>query len=211
VISPSDPLICFDLGGVLVRICRSWQEGCAAAGIDADRGWSPAEAPEQHRNIIEAYSVGALDTPTFFKQLEQTARGVYSADDFRLIHTAWIGSVYEGVEALLDELRSAGLTIACLSNTNAAHWDELITWPALCRLDHRHASHLIGLAKPDPAMYEWFARTLGVDARQIVFFDDLAENVAAANRCGWDAIQIDCTADTTAQIRAALKSRSLLG
>ena len=27
-------VICFDLGGVLVRICRDWNEGCAAAGID---------------------------------------------------------------------------------------------------------------------------------------------------------------------------------
>ena len=26
-------LAVFDLGGVIVRICRSWQEGCRAAGI----------------------------------------------------------------------------------------------------------------------------------------------------------------------------------
>ena len=27
-------LVCFDLGGVVVRICRSWAEGCAEAGLD---------------------------------------------------------------------------------------------------------------------------------------------------------------------------------
>ena len=26
-------LVCFDLGGVVIRICRSWEEGCAAAGL----------------------------------------------------------------------------------------------------------------------------------------------------------------------------------
>ncbi len=26
-------LVCFDVGGVVVRICHTWAEGCAAAGI----------------------------------------------------------------------------------------------------------------------------------------------------------------------------------
>ena len=32
--------VCFDLGGVIVRICRSWEEGCHRAGVslrDHDR------------------------------------------------------------------------------------------------------------------------------------------------------------------------------
>ncbi len=27
-------LVCFDLGGVVIRICRTWAEGCAAAGLE---------------------------------------------------------------------------------------------------------------------------------------------------------------------------------
>ena len=26
-------IVCFDIGGVLVRICRTWEEGCIAADV----------------------------------------------------------------------------------------------------------------------------------------------------------------------------------
>jgi len=26
-------MVCFDLGGVLIKHCRTWREGCAAAGL----------------------------------------------------------------------------------------------------------------------------------------------------------------------------------
>ena len=30
-------LVCFDLGGVVLRICQSWAEGCVVAGLEASR------------------------------------------------------------------------------------------------------------------------------------------------------------------------------
>ena len=66
---------------------------------------------------------------------------------------------------------------------------------APARLRHRHASHLLGLAKPDAAIYHAFAHQTGFSPNRIVFFDDLAENIQAARASGWNAHQIDHAGD----------------
>jgi len=209
--TPHNPrVVCFDLGGVLVRICRSWEEGCAAAQIDPNRRWRPADSDGVHQKLVAAYTVGAIDDQTFFSQLEQSAGGVYCADEFRRIHEAWILGVYAGAEALLDDLRSAQVTTACLSNTNAAHWRHMADWRVLTALDHRFASHVLGCAKPAREIYTTFSQALGIGPSDIVFFDDMCENIDAAHELGWDAVHIDHTGDTTFQIRHVLIARGVL-
>lgn len=203
-------LVCFDLGGVLVRICRSWEEGCHAAGVDVDRPWSPADSDGARHAIVAAYTVGAIDDDEFFSSLETLAGGVYTAAEFRRIHDAWIIGEYPGADLLVRELADAGLTLACLSNTNAAHWRTMLGWPTLRSLHHRHASHEMALAKPDPAIFREFVARRAVEPRRIVFFDDLPENVDAAGRAGWDAVRVDHTGDTAGQVRRALASRGLI-
>jgi putative hydrolase of the HAD superfamily len=73
------------------------------------------------------------------------------------------------------------------------------------RIGSRHASHLLGLAKPDPAIYRAFEREVGAGAGSLVLFDDLPENVAAARACGWTAFEVDHAGDTAAQVTAALR------
>ena len=116
--------------------------------------------------------------------------------------TGWCGAI-----------RAAGVETACLSNTNERHW-ELMTaqplhYPAFAAFGRRHASHLLGLAKPDPAIYRAFEEHSGVPAGMIVFFDDRAENVAAARNAGWRAELIDPRGDTAAQAAAVLRRLGL--
>lgn len=203
-------LVCFDLGGVLVRICRSWEEGCRAAGLDMDRPWSPADSGGAHHKIVGAYTIGELDDAAFFDSLESLAGGVYTAAEFRRIHDAWIIGEYPGAESVVRELADAGLSLACLSNTNAAHWRTMLEWPTLRYLHHRHASHEMGLAKPDPAIFAEFATRRAVEPGAILYFDDLPENVETADRAGWDAVLIDHAGDTAGQIRRAIAARGLI-
>ncbi len=204
------PLICFDLGGVLVRICRTWEEGCRAAGVEIDRPWSPADSGGAHHKIVGAYTIGELDDAAFFDSLESLAGGVYTAAEFRCIHDAWIIGEYPGAGEVVRELADAGLTLACLSNTNAAHWRTMLEWPTLRALRHRHASHEMGLAKPDPAIFTEFVARRSVDPGKILYFDDLPENVAAAGAVGWDTVRIDYAGDTAGQIRRAIAARGLI-
>jgi putative hydrolase of the HAD superfamily len=81
--------------------------------------------------------------------------------------------------------------------------------PAIAAMHERHASHLFGLSKPGEAIYRRFETALGARGGEILFFDDLADNVATAERIGWDAVRIDHEGDTAAQVRAALDERGV--
>ena len=139
-------------------------------------------------------------------------RGAYSPDEIAMIHDAWLIEEYPGVRTLVDDLhRLGGVETGMLSNTNARHWarrERDFTTAGL--LGSQHASHLLGLAKPDPAIFRAFERRTGQAPGGIVFFDDLPENVDAARRAGWRGVLIDHVGDTAAQMRSALRDLGVL-
>jgi len=208
--SSTAPLVCFDLGGVIVRICRSWEEGCRAAGVPwRERPASPEEESAR-RDLVRELTLGRIDASTFFAELAGRSRGVYSPEEIERVHHAWILGEYPGVTDLIDRLHDAGARTACLSNTNHAHWERLVESPAIERLQERHASHLLGLAKPDEAIYRAFEQRVGVDSAGVLFFDDLEENIHAARALGWRAVQVDPHGDTAEQMDAALRAAGVL-
>jgi len=66
------------------------------------------------------------------------------------------------------------------------------------------------LEKPDPRIFEPFERAVGRRGAEIAYFDDLAENCAAARAAGWRVQQVDPTRETEPQIRAALRRWEIL-
>lgn len=204
--------VCFDWGGVILRICRSWAEGCARAGLPVHPAAVTDRAAAGRREAAEAFQLGRITRDEFFDAVSLATAGAYSPADARRIHDAWLIAEYAGVPELIRELgRMKGLTTALLSNTNEAHWERQLPrdgkpgdFPAAHALHVRHASHLLRLAKPDPAIYAAFERETGFLPAEVLFFDDLAENIAAARARGWRGEQIDHAGDTAAQMRASL-------
>lgn len=211
-------VIVFDWGGVIVRICRSFEEGCAAAGVGYDGAVMEGELYGVRRAASLRYQVGEIDAATFFEASSGATGGRYSAGQIALIHDAWILGEYAGVGELVDELHATpGVETALLSNTNERHWARRAAsaygpaFPTAGRLMHQQASHVLGFAKPDAAIYRAFERATGARPSEIVFFDDLPENCEAARACGWRAERVDHTGDTAGQMRAALMRLGVLG
>jgi len=203
-------LICFDLGGVLIRICRDWSQGCAAAGIDPRIHHPRPGHDDRARALIARYQRGEVECPAFQRELSELFDGVWTPEEVARIDRAWILGAYEGTAGLIDDLQAAGHRTACLSNTSHSHWDMLLEDAAVAALDVHHASHLLRLHKPDRRIYEALEADVDLPGSEIVFFDDLQPNVDAAIECGWDAIRIDHETETVPQIRAALRARGLL-
>jgi FMN phosphatase YigB (HAD superfamily) len=206
--------VCFDWGGVILRICRSFGEGCRAAGIDlrGDHGEKPFA--NERKGHSEAYQLGQLRDEDYFANIAEAMGGLYSAEEVERIHHAWLVEEYPGVRELIERLNATpGIATALLSNTNAAHWrrqfplqaSNLRRFEAASLLHHRHASHLLGLAKPHPSIYRAFEAHTGFRPAEILFFDDLPDNIQAARKCGWRAEQIDHTGDTAAQMTGHLR------
>lgn len=213
--TPNISMVCFDWGGVILRICRSWQEGCARAGLPVRADTGSDEVKARRRAIAEEFQVGGMSPAEFFARLAGATGEAYSAEEIERIHHAWLIEEYDGIGDIVDGLaRLEGVETGLLSNTNEEHWRRqeedrcagLRCFPAVTRLRHRHASHLLKLAKPGLEIYHAFAAQTGHRAGGILFFDDLEENIAAARAAGWNAERVDHTGDTAAQIRAHLRA-----
>jgi FMN phosphatase YigB (HAD superfamily) len=211
-------IVCFDVGGVLVRIHRSWPEVCRAVGLEARDNWS-AEAPAQaHQTMMDLFGTGQIAEDEWAERLSIALNGAYTAAELTRIHAAWPRDEYQGATQMIDELHAAGVETACLSNTTHSHWVRLThqndgwprtgapEYPAVHRLRRHFASHVMGLAKPDPAIYRAFEAATGLAGAHILFFDDLAPNVAAARALGWNAEHIDPMVETVPQLRRHLSA-----
>jgi HAD superfamily hydrolase (TIGR01509 family) len=207
-------VICFDLGGVLVRICRSWAEAVSTAGLDARE---PREVAEQalvqrRRTIMDQHGTGALTNDAYYSAMSRAFDGAYSPAEMERIHHAWTLDLYPGVTELIAELNQLDHVVtACLSNTNDAHWIRLVSaeYAPIGTLRHQLASHQLQVAKPDPRIYQQALAIFDVKPGQVLFFDDLKENVDAARHAGWQAEQLDPLGDTVHQMRSHLRQRGI--
>ncbi len=111
----------------------------------------------------------------------------------------YVGTLDQPLFDWFAGLRDRGLTVGILSNSAPGareaerhHGFEAVT-------DDIVYSHEVGLAKPDPAIYELTARRLGVRPDEIAFLDDHPPHVEAARAVGWHAVLHE---DTAASIEA---------
>jgi FMN phosphatase YigB (HAD superfamily) len=204
-------LVVFDLGGVLVRIVRSWTEAHARAGLPSHPITESAEFAARRAELAHAYGVAALTADAYLAAVAEASRGVYTPADVRRILELWQYAEYPRSGEVLDAVERAGVEAVALSNTNDTHWPVLRpasgvpAYPTVARFRRAYASHELGLAKPDPAVFAAVEADTGHAAAGILFFDDTAEYVEAARAHGWRAEVIDPLADPSAQLLALLQ------
>ena len=214
-------VVCFDLGGVVVRICRSWEEACARAGVPvrAPSQFAFEDFVRQRRALVDDYQTGRMPCEDYWPAIAAATGGLYSAEEVERVHSAWTMEDYPGVDQIIRAINAQGSALtACLSNTNPRHWAILRGQrapyapgsPAVAALRHTLVSHELGLVKPDAAIYEAAEQALNAQPQEILFFDDLEENTRAAAARGWRAVTIDHQRDTAAQMREHLKSYGLI-
>lgn len=204
-------VVCFDWGGVLLRICRSFEEGVQAAGLEV-RERHKDDVYDVRHDAASRYQIGGMSDKAFFNAVSRSVGGSYTPDEVALVHDAWLLGEYEGAGDLVDELNDIdGLETAVLSNTNERHWQRRLTdFPACGRVTHQQASHVLGYAKPDPRIFTAFVNRVGTSADHVLFFDDLEANVEAAREAGWQAELIDHESETVDQLREHLAAHGVL-
>jgi 2-haloacid dehalogenase len=198
--------VVFDLGGVLIdwdprHLYRSLFDGDETAmetflatvctpewnrQQDMGRSWSEAIAtlvaqhPDQ-RDLITAY----------WERWPET-----------------LGDAIGPTVEVLAELRAAGVRLFALSNWSAETFPAARPrYPFLEWFDGIVISGEVRAAKPDPRMYEALLERHGLDAGEILFIDDTAENVAAAEALGIRSIRFT----GGPALRRELASLGLLG
>jgi glucose-1-phosphatase len=209
---PEIRCVVFDWGGVILGHCRSWEEACQRINMPVRASVQSPEILAARRELNQQYTLGKVSCERFFSALTDLCGGAYTLDEVCAIHRAWLTEEYPGVGELIDRLHWGGrVETGLLSNTCAAHWARHLPrharpadFPTIARLRHKHASHLMGLAKPGHEIFKAFEKASGVRGRHVLFFDDLPDNIAAARAAGWHAERIDHTRSTAPQLDAIL-------
>ena len=204
-------LVVFDLGRVLIRLCDGWHHACEVAGVPAPAAFTD-EQRKQLQQLVHVSEIGQMSQDEFCRGMSAITGIEPSHVD--ALSTAFLREPFPGALDLVRELKRLGFLTACLSNTNASHWQIMCASSgpsalALTEMDFRFGSHEIGVRKPDAAIYRHVENVTGVRAQQIVFFDDALENVEGARACGWRAHQVTDRVDSVRQMRERLHAEGV--
>ena len=184
----------FDLGGVLVDI----DFGRAIAA------WAPYSAltPDALRQTFkhdvqyDRHERGEITANEYFEHLAATLQLTATTEQ---IEQGWnaifVGEILQ-TRKLVEAMRGI-LPCYAFTNTNASHmaaWSKLFPG-AVSAFDRIFASHQLGLRKPELAAFDRICSLTDTPAASILFFDDLAENVQAAEDAGLQGVLVRSTED----------------
>lgn len=178
--------VVFDLGGVLNEY-RGVERLRELSGID--------NADELNRRWltdrwVRRFERGQCSPNEFAEGLVHDWSLKLTPAEFLLDFTSWIVGPFPGADELVA-LVASEVGVACLSNTNIVHWNERVgNWAFMRRFNYTFLSFELGLVKPDPIIFDHVATTLGVATNRILFLDDSAINVVAAQGVGLDAARV---------------------
>ena len=195
-------LILFDVGGVL---CELGESPVPVEWIPDDQQFTLQDW--FHSEIARSFETGNIspgDLATAFRQelgLEQGVEAILAHFD------DWLIGPYPETLGMLESIDSA-YRLAVLSNTNELHWPKINDSFGLAPYFERiFSSHLLKLAKPDPAIFEQVAAELQVEHSRVLFLDDNQQNVDSARSLGITSVLVQ----GPDQVRAALERFGVIG
>jgi glucose-1-phosphatase len=185
---PQQPLdvVIFDLGGVLVRL-RGLDNMRRLSGIDTD------EAVMQRWLAcpwVRRFESGQCTPDEFAGGIIADWGLAATSDVFLETFRGWPESLFEGATELVTE--TSGVCVAaCLSNTNALHWEmQAELWSLDTLFDEVFLSYELGLVKPDADIFRHVTGVLGVAPERTLLLDDNQPNVDGARSIGMQAVLV---------------------
>ncbi|MDB5654060.1 MAG: haloacid dehalogenase [Tardiphaga sp.] len=190
----------FDLGRVVIDIDFTRTLECWAG--HARRAPAEIVARFSHDDFYQRHEVGAIEAAAYFESLRGSLGIDITTDQFLDGWNALFVGEMPGIAGLLAA--AAQLPLYAFSNTNAAHvayFSEPYA-EVLAHFRKIFLSSSIGLRKPNRDAYEHVIEAIGVPAGRIVFFDDLADNIAGARACGLNAVHVTSPYDVARALAA---------
>jgi len=184
--------VVFDLGNVLVYIHP--EAFLQTLGID-----SPENRRAYQRKVIDivrAYERGEDPTEKFLDNLDklfnasentrnhQNRNGRFTRDDFKRAMLSIIGRPVPGMDDLVRSL-SPLVPLGLLSNTNPLHFEACMgNLKSLQFIPSHFLSYRLRSLKPEPEIFRQMIELLKLDPHDILYIDDIPENIEAAGRAG---------------------------
>ncbi|MBP3036883.1 HAD family phosphatase [Arthrobacter sp. zg-ZUI100] len=189
----------FDYGMVISAAPepRDWLALQRATGLDLDL--QAASSPYwMHR---EGFDAGTLTPSQYWSAVLGRTAGADEVRRLEALDAAQWAHLNPGTLAVLETLSGEDAQLALLSNMPAAmsrHYTATAQWPAL--FSRLYFSGQLRMLKPDPRIFEYVAGDLGVQPRDIVFIDDNAANISAAQALGLQTVHHTGDTDLRAEL-----------
>ena len=178
----------FDLGNTLIKLAyeRVLENLCRDASCTRDELVELLEEPGAYRDMER----GAVTFREFHEFLGEHAGYRGSIRDLRNIWSDFFDGPIAGMEDVLERVREK-YRVAFLSNSNEVHAEVIPKrFGSLFTRDDRFIfSHRFKVAKPDQEMFRRALEVIGALPQNVVFIDDLIENVLAARALGIRSFQ----------------------
>lgn len=176
----------FDIGNVLLGF--NWQLTFPRI-LDK----SPLSEHELSKRFMQTryteYERDELTTLEFFTHLKHHLEFLGDPEELRDICTDIFFPLEQNI--FLAKKLSSNYRLGIISNTNQLHADFMEKRYDFFRLfEVRIYSHKVKVRKPDQRIYDFALSSLNIHANEALFIDDLEDNVIAACKLGWKAIQL---------------------
>ncbi|MBP61992.1 MAG: hypothetical protein CMJ62_10770 [Planctomycetaceae bacterium] len=186
---PTPKMFYFDLGNVLLNFSRAtaFRQMSEVSGVPVNR----------IREILEdgqlqvRYESGELNSRQCCELFCQQS-GVQTDCDSLLEAGSDMFRLNVGVVPIILQLALARHRLGVLSNTCEAHWQHCLQkrFGVLQSVFEIHIlSYEVKAMKPDEKIYAAAAEAARLLPQEIFFIDDMDENIEAARRFGFDAVQ----------------------
>ncbi|MDD5201397.1 MAG: HAD family phosphatase [Terrimicrobiaceae bacterium] len=179
--------VIFDIGNVLLK----FDYLVAARRLMAHNGLG--EPPERPRVVAakEALEGGRIDRAEFLRLVRPEFSHTGTDAEFVAM---WedIFEVNEPMVRFAASLAARGMPTYLLSNISCIHHEFIFRrYPVFATFRDGVFSYRAGMLKPEPGIYEIAIAQFGVEPGRALFIDDLAVNVAAAERAGLRGLVYD--------------------
>jgi 2-haloacid dehalogenase len=176
--------VVFDIGNVLIE----WQpERFYDSVIGQDRRRAMFEAVDLHA-MNDKVDMGHHFTETIYATAEEYPDW---RPEVRMWHDRWIemaSPVIDHSVRLMRALQAKGIPVFSLTNFGIQSYDHAAThYGFLRQFDRDFISGYMAVIKPDPTIYRMLEETSGLSGADLIFTDDRADNIAAAQARGWRA------------------------
>ena len=192
--------VILDLGGIIINLetDRTWSALKRMAG----ERWPTIQERAKREDIQRLFETGALDANQYREFFNHHLTEPERDERLDLVFNAMLlnipGPRITRIKQLGKEYR-----LFLLSNTNAIHLGQITRdlqrYHQIAGLDDlfeaTYYSHIMGLLKPDAAIYQKVLADQGLKAEETLFIDDSQANVDGAIAVGMQALRMDSLDD----------------
>ena len=187
--------ILLDLGAVLLNIdVNKLKPAFEDLGV---KDFNLVQQQLTEANLFDDLETGKISPDAFCETIRSASNLPLKDADIMAAWNALLMDFREDTMHFLIQLRK-NYKLYLLSNTNAIHLEQFYK-----QLDNQLGkssldfyfdklfySHLIGLRKPDAAIYHFVLKDAGIRAEETLFIDDLELNISAAAALGFQTHQL---------------------